>query len=326
MLSLLNRARILKQKGVIGLNARNGLLVMPSNPRRLYPLVDDKAKTKELATAAGIAVPELYGKVANEYDAGQLESMVEGKDQFVIKPAQGSGGDGIVVVAGRAGANRVRLVNGTIATFGELRHHISNTLSGQYSLGGKPDVALIEYCVEFDPLFEKVSYLGVPDIRVIVYAGVPVMAMVRLPTRQSGGKANLHQGAVGAGVDIAAGITGGGVLGNERVDVHPDTGASIAGLQLPGWEQILTLAARCYELVGLGYLGVDIVLDRTLGPLILELNARPGLNIQIANGLGIGQRVRWVQVNAEPELSVEERVALARRSFDSASPEAQMGL
>ena len=322
----MKRISVLREKGVVGLNARNGLLVMPHNPRRLYPLVDDKAKTKELASQAGIAVPELYGTVTNEYDAGQLESMVEGKDQFVIKPAQGSGGDGIVVVAGRAGANRVRLVNGTIATFGELRHHISNTLSGQYSLGGKPDVALIEYCVEFDPLFEKVSYLGVPDIRVIVFSGVPVMAMVRLPTRQSGGKANLHQGAVGAGVDIATGVTGGGVLGNDRVDVHPDTGASIAGLQLPGWGKILTLAARCYDLVGLGYLGVDIVLDRTLGPLILELNARPGLNIQIATGLGIGRRVQWVEENCEAGLAVEARVEVARRNFDSASPEGQIQL
>lgn len=326
MISLMNRVRVLRDKGVVGLNARNGLLVMPHNPRRLYPLVDDKAKTKELAIQEGIAVPELYGTVTNEYDAGQLEGMVEGKDQFVIKPAQGSGGDGIVVVAGRAGANRVRLVNGTIATFGELRHHISNTLSGQYSLGGKPDVALIEYCVEFDPLFEKVSYLGVPDIRVIVFSGVPIMAMVRLPTRQSGGKANLHQGAVGAGVDIATGVTGGGVLGNDRVDVHPDTGASIAGLQLPGWEKILALAARCYDLVGLGYLGVDIVLDRTLGPLILELNARPGLNIQIATGLGIGRRVRWVEENCESGLAVEDRVELARRNFSSASPERQIPL
>jgi hypothetical protein len=41
------------------------------------------------------------------------------------------------------------------------------------------------------------------------------------------------------------------------------------------------------EAVGLGYLGVDIVVDAAAGPLLLEANARPGLAIQTANGLGL---------------------------------------
>ena len=44
----------------------------------------------------------------------------------------------------------------------------------------------------------------------------------------------------------------------------------------------------------MGYLGVDIVLDRKQGPMLLEANARPGLAIQIANGQGLIPRFEAV--------------------------------
>ena len=197
----------------------------------------------------------------------------------------------------------------------EIEHHISNIVGGQYSLGGKPDTAIIEYCVRFDPVFDAVSYQGVPDIRVVVYRGYPAMAMVRLPTRASDGKANLHQGAVGAGVDMSRGVTLNGVLNDEVVDEHPDTGALVAGLEIPHWDFILQSAARGYEVTELGYLGVDMVIDRSKGPLILEMNARPGLNIQIANCEGLAGRVRRIDEIHDPSAAPEDRAAVARREF-----------
>ncbi|MEE8306001.1 MAG: alpha-L-glutamate ligase-like protein, partial [Gammaproteobacteria bacterium] len=243
-MNLFEQARRLSRAGVLGLNERNGHYISALNPRRLYPLVDDKLRTKELALQAGMTVPELYGTVHTDHDANQLEVLLEGRDNFVIKPATGSGGDGILVVAERKRHDRFRLISGQIIRLGELKHHVSNIISGQYSLGGNADVAIIEYCVRFDPLFEPISYLGVPDIRIIVYRGYPAMAMVRLPTRQSQGKVNLHQGAVGAGIDMASGRTTTAVLGNESVEEHPDTGAAIAGVQIPDWAGIVELAAR----------------------------------------------------------------------------------
>ena len=154
-----------------------------------------------------------------------------------------------------------------------------------------------------------------PDIRIIVFRGVPIMSMVRLPTRSSNGKANLHQGAVGAGIDLATGTTLDGVLGTEVITHHPDTMNPIAGMQVSGWDTILDIAARCYELTGLGYIGVDIVLDRDRGPLVLELNARPGLAIQIANRQGLLRRLQICEQRADFNASVEERVAFARREF-----------
>jgi len=155
----------------------------------------------------------------------------------------------------------------------------------------------------------------VPDIRVIVFRGFPIMAMVRLPTRGSRGKANLHQGAVGAGIDLATGITLDGVITTEVVTHHPDTTNAIAGLQVPEWDTILDIAARCYELTGLGYIGVDVVLDRDLGPLVLELNARPGLAIQIANRQGLLRRLRICEERADFKASPVERIDFAKREF-----------
>jgi len=310
-------ARKLRKIGVLGLNERNADFIARLNPRRLYPLVDDKVLTKKLALDAGMAVPDLYGVIAHQGEVRRFADIVSERESFVIKPARGSGGDGIIVVTGRSKRKRdtFRLSNGVFVSEGEILHHISNTVSGQYSLSGSRDAALIEYCVHFDPTFAEVSYQGVPDVRVIVYRGYPVMAMVRLPTRASDGKANLHQGAVGAGVDLGSGMTLTGVLGNELVDEHPDTGALVAGLEIPNWDFILESSARGYDVTGLGYLGVDMVIDNERGPLILEMNARPGLNIQIANRAGLLERIALVEAGYDPAASPTARAAFARGAF-----------
>jgi len=139
--------------------------------------------------------------------------------------------------------------------------------------------------------------------------------MVRLPTRASDGKANLHQGAVGAGVDIALGETLTGVLNNNVVDDHPDTGALISGLNIPHWDFIMESAARGCEVTGLGYLGVDMVIDRVRGPLILEMNARPGLSIQIANCTGLSNRIARIDEIHSEKAEPDERARTARREF-----------
>jgi len=310
-------AKRLKQAGVLGLNERNSELIMRLNPRHLYPRVDDKLITKKLAVEAGMAVPELFGVISSQGEVRGFADIVESRDCFVIKPSRGSGGNGILVISGRSKRNRTsfRTISGGLLSESEMRHHVSNVVGGQYSLSGNPDSAIIEYCVKFDPMFAEVSYLGVPDIRVIVYLGYPVMAMVRLPTRMSGGKANLHQGAVGAGVDISSGETLNGVFGNEIIEDHPDTGALIAGLRIPQWDFILQSAARGCEVTGLGYVGVDIVIDRDRGPLILEMNARPGLNIQIANNCGLTERIKRIDEIYDENADAATRALISRTEF-----------
>ena len=316
---MLGNRKLLREAGVLGLNERNADFIMRLNPRRFYPRVDDKVLTKKLAIEAGMPVPELYGVISNQAEVRRFLDIVADRDAFVVKPARGSGGDGIIVITGRSKRKRdnFRFASGLLVSAGDIEHHISNIVGGQYSLSGNPDTALIEYCVHFDPLFADVSYQGVPDIRVIVYRGYPVMSMVRLPTRTSDGKANLHQGAVGAGIDLSTGRTLRGVLGNDVVDEHPDTGALISGLYIPKWDYILQSSARSSEVTGLGYVGVDMVIDRDLGPLILEMNARPGLNIQIANGCGLSQRIRRIDEIFDPTADPVTRARVSRQEFSA---------
>jgi len=317
MIGLIDVARRLRAKGLMGIGQRNADYVLAYNQRKFYPRVDDKLITKTLALKAQLPVPELYAVVREEHEIEELHEKIKDREQFVVKPAHGSGGDGILVITGRRG-DKYRRSNGSFMARDEFDHHISNMLSGLFSLGGQPDHVLVEYCVQFDPIFENVSYKGVPDIRIISFLGYPVMAMIRLPTRMSDGKANLHQGAIGVGIDIPTGITRRGVWGSELIKEHPDTESTIVGLTIPRWDELLMIGAKAYELCELGYVGVDIVLDRHLGPLILELNARPGLAIQMANGNGLLNRLKKIQELEQAKVLSKdpaERVAFSKANF-----------
>jgi alpha-L-glutamate ligase-like protein len=315
MIELVRRLRDLRRIGVLGMNRRNGDYILRYNRRHMFPLVDDKLQTKRMAQAAGVAVPELYAVLVNQHDARTAIPLLRrlGGD-FVLKPAHGSGGDGIMVFTGTT-PNKFRKISGELVDDDEVRFHCANIVSGMYSFGGYQDVVIVEQRIQFDPLFEPVSYLGVPDLRIIVFLGVPVMAMVRLPTRESDGKANLHQGAVGAGLDLATGITLSGVCHDKLVDHHPDTGALIAGIRIPGWQELLAMAVRCAEGTGLGYVGTDLVLDRNRGPVLLELNARPGLNIQLANLAPLLPRLQRVEACRAELGDLPERIRFAMDEF-----------
>ncbi|WP_309494194.1 alpha-L-glutamate ligase-like protein [Sulfurovum sp.] len=303
----------LKKLGILGMNKRNIHYIGAQNNRKYYPLVDNKLKTKVIAENAGIAVPKLLSTIERHSQLRNLKDILVGLDKFVVKPAQGSGGKGILVIVQREGDTFIK-PSGQRLDLKDVHRDISNILSGLYSLGGKPDVAMIEQLVEFDPIFDRYSYEGVPDIRVIIYKGYPALAMLRCSTKESDGKANLHQGAVGVGINMASGKALFAVQHGDPVTKHPDTGYDFSELEIPHWEKILTLAASCYEVTHLGYLGVDIVLDKNLGPLILELNARPGLAIQIANRTGAVKRYDVID-KQQVNLDVTERVKFSINHF-----------
>lgn len=304
----------LKKAGIVGMNMRNIAYIAGNNPRRLYPRVDDKLQTKILAEQAGIAVPKLLGVVKYQHHVRQLETFLSEQKTFVMKPSKGSGGKGILVIIDRKGDDYVK-PSGSVIKGHELRRHASNTLSGLFSLGGASDVAMLEELVEFDDVFDGFSYQGVPDVRIIIYKGYPVMAMTRLSTRDSDGKANLHQGAIGVGLDIGSGKALSAVQHGRPVELHPDTGKRLAEIDVPNWAESLHLAAQCYEVTGLGYLGADIVLDANRGPLVLELNARPGLAIQVANGAGLAPRIALINDAVKSQRTVAERVAFSMQQF-----------
>jgi len=297
----------LKKSGVLGMNSRNIEFISPYNDRKLFPLVDNKLQTKLLAQEYGINTPTLLFVVHYQHDVYKLKEKLQNISSFVIKPACGSGGKGILVIKSKKDDGFVK-ASGSVVSLEEVIRHVTNILAGLYSLSGDQDSAIVETLIEADSFFDAYSYQGVPDIRIIVFQGYPVMAMLRLSTQESDGKANLHQGAVGVGLDIQSGKAIHAVMNGRKVLTHPDTKEHLKSIAIKNWREKLLLACSCYDMSKLGYLGVDIVLDKAKGAMLLELNARPGLSIQVANSKGLLPRLREIQRVATKKRSVEERV------------------
>lgn len=310
---------------ILGMNARNLQFIRPNNLRRARRLADDKLFSKRVLGKAELPVPELIAKIRNleeleNFDWGSLP------DSWVLKPNRGFGGEGILAVYGkkksppastrsprfggadgeageagsgepmRGGENTWIKADGSPITIEDIETHINNILDGSFSLAGVPDIAFFEERLKLLKVFKPYSFKGIPDIRVIVYNKTPVMAMLRLPTRESDGKANLQQGAIGVGIDLTTGVTTTAVQGkNKLIEYLPGTRLLLSGIKIPYWKDILTLAVRAQIISGLGFLGADVAIDRDRGPVFLELNARPGLSVQIANLDGLLGRLRRVE-------------------------------
>jgi alpha-L-glutamate ligase-like protein len=308
MFWLFTAAKRLREMGILGMNRRNAECILDHNPRSKFPVVDDKLRMHRLCRDINVPTPEVYAEVSSYGMLRHLPALLGERADFVVKPNRGSAGRGVLVVTGRLDGDYVRH-NGERLRLDALRQHMSDILSGMYSLGGQPDTAVVQQRIRLHPAFAAISYKGIPDVRVILYRNEPAMAMLRLPTKESGGRANLHQGGIGTGVDLDSGVTHHAVQRNRLVQHHPDTQRPVVGMRVPFWGEVLSMSRRVSEAVGLGYIGVDIVVDAERGPMLLEANARPGLAIQIANGRGLLPRLQEIDALLDPAprtLSLEQ--------------------
>jgi alpha-L-glutamate ligase-like protein len=290
----------LKISDILGLNARNQKYTI-YNSKAARRIADNKLTTKTALKQAGLPNPRLYKVFRKEeeleaFDFGKIDSS------FVVKPNRGLGGKGIIVIEkiGKKAGTFITSERQKV-TAEDLELHVRDILEGRFSMSDLPDMAFVEERIRIHPAFEGYAYRGTPDIRVIVFNKVPVMAMLRIPTRESGGRANLFQGAVGAGIDLASGMTTYGICHGEEIKRMPQSKKPVQGLEIPEWERVLELAIQCQEATGLGFLGADIVLQpsvkkpgKTL-PKVLELNAQPGLKIQLCNKVGLRRRLERVE-------------------------------
>jgi alpha-L-glutamate ligase-like protein len=294
-----------RSKEVLGINHRNAVYIRPYNSSRAKRIADDKILSKKILSRNAIPTAEIYKVIRNRK---QLETLKweELPKSFALKPNIGTGGSGILIFYGKC-KNSLEwiLPDGRKMNVSQLKDHVSQILDGQFSMGNRKDTAIIEERIVNHPLLKPYSYKGIPDIRVIVFNKVPIMAELRLPTYESGGKANLHAGGIGVGIDIATGITtlaihrrGASAISDiyDIIDTTLDSSKlPLRGIQIPQWREILHMSIRCQEATGLGYLGADIALDREKGPVVLELNARAGLAVQIANMSGMKSRMERVR-------------------------------
>ncbi len=284
---------------------------------------DNKYKSKKRMMKAGISVPKLIARFKNREEMENFEwNKLEGN--FVIKPISGYGGEGILIIRRKILNSKSEninfsMMNGRVISIEEIKLHCLEILAGKFSLHGTTDGVIVEERIKIHPLFLTLTKSGTPDIRVIVYNRVPVMAMLRIPTEKSGGKANLQQGAYGLGIDLASGITtfgieGKGVEVRKIYDFGKKKMIKVNGIKIPFWKEVLETAVKCQGAIpGLGFVGVDVVIDKEDGPKILELNARSGLSIQLCNKAGLKSRIEKIDDIAVR--SDEHGIALAKYLF-----------
>ena len=302
MIGLLKKWRAFRavSRNVLTMNRRNLKYIYPNNARRDFPVADNKMLTKELLSANGVIVPETYHCYSSFYEMYNLEQDLLSHHEFVIKPAQGSGGGGIVVITQKVEGGW-KSAGGKFYTLNDLQKHIADIIFGVYSFG-LSDQAIIEARIEQHPDLNTLSSYGLTDIRIILCKNEPVMAMLRVPTAASDGKANLHQGALGVGIDLQTGQGVHATHFGESISVHPDSGVSVIGFTLPFWQETVEVSKKAAKSAPLKYLGVDLALSKD-GPLILEMNVRPGIEIQNANMMGM--RSLLEQVDADSRLAAQ---------------------
>lgn len=307
-----------KYKQFLTKNERNAVYLR-KNKSEARIIADNKLKTKKILEESDINVPRLI-KIFRSLRTLEKFKWERLEGNFVIKPASGFGGDGILIIRrrGKYAGDFVKM-DGSIISSVDLKMHCQEILAGKYSLHGTADSVIVEERIKIHPMFLSITKAGTPDIRVIVYNKVPVMAMFRIPTEKSGGKSNLQQGAMGLGIDLATGITTFGVEGkgeviNKIYDYGKKKMRKVNGIKIPFWKEILETTINCQNAMpGLGFMGVDIVLDKEKGPVVLELNARPGLSIQICNKAGLKKRMERVE-DIEVR-SVSHAITLAKYLF-----------
>jgi alpha-L-glutamate ligase-like protein len=275
---------------------------------------DNKLLTKRILKTSGIPAPEVYGVIRRRAQVDHFDFDKLPKS-FVLKPARGVKGAGIDIYYNRTKDDRWVLADKRKHSVGDIKSHVYNILDGQFSFGvtPKPSPAVFEERIKMHPVFKPYSYRGIPDIRIIVFKGVPVMAMLRLPTEESEGKANISRGAVGVGIDMARGITTTAIKNGRVIENVPGKNLKLSGVKIPYWTKILRISHQCYVASGLGYLGVDIIIDRDNGPMVVELNARPGLGIQVANQDGLKDRLG--KVRKIKNITESKAVRLAKDLF-----------
>ena len=269
------------------MNERNINLIYPHNLRSNYRYADDKYLAKSIMHKHGIACPKTYAVVDQ---IGQIDSVWQATKEWqelVIKPAKGAGGKGIMILRQEKGA---WFQGGMPVSPEKVFTHLANVIFGIYSFGDS-DKALVEECIHPHPFFHRLYPKGVPDIRIILLKSIPVLAMLRMPTDKSKGKANLHQGGLGIGIDLDSGRLKEAYNGRVHIGYHPDSHSQIIGQIIPFWKELLALSIETSKCFPLEFMGVDLVIDKVKGPMVMEVNVRPGLGIQLANKQGLKQAI-----------------------------------
>jgi alpha-L-glutamate ligase-like protein len=272
------------------MNSRNYIIRALNSPESLR-LAKDKVRFKQVLKANGIPTPQTYDVIHDFTDMKLVSAM---PDDFVVKPSHSFGGKGVVLLKreGRFFVNP----SGDRYSDREVKLHIRKILDGDFSGFREQDVALVEQRIYPSSSLNFKDVFGLPDIRIVCANFEPVMAMLRYPTFKSKGRSNLSTGGIGMALSLTTGKVMHIYSKKEGMEYKPEEVGLPATFVMPKWEEMKAIAKKCSQLSGLKLSGVDIILSSSDEVMVLEINGRPGLEIQNINESSLLKAMREVKV------------------------------
>lgn len=256
-------------------------------------LADDKIKFFEHCSAHGIATANIVALITKSDPNGstiphvlapaELEKLLVPGEYFV-KPSNGSHGKGTFSLS--VTPSGPRWSGGNSGSFADLARYCDAALQFTRALIVQPKLS------NHHVIKNITQSKGLSTIRVVTIRKAGQIEVIAGAVRIVVGESdvdNFSHGASGnlvAGVDVESGkmITSIGSKSKtwpamKDVPVHPQSGASIMGVQLPYWPEVLELVKRAHaSITGLHTVGWDVAILET-GPVIVEANWRYDIDI-----------------------------------------------
>lgn len=277
--SLFYRERVLPQPLYFcGISTLYGTVIPRIAPERAAVL-GDKRRFAIWCEEQGIPTPLTF----MEFDQGQvsrsgIESLQEPSCDLFAKWAARVGGDDTLVWM-RASAQWLD---------SEQRRWSFNEILDFLKERSKSGAVMLQPRLVNHPAIRDLSPNALSTIRIMTLRRpreepTPLAGVLRMGTGKSNAD-NFSQGGIAASIDFETGTLGVAISLDEQNrtcehEFHPDTGALIAGRELPGWQEAVALALNAHSRIGdIPCVGWDVALLES-GPILLEGNWNPGIKL-----------------------------------------------
>ena len=258
-------------------------------------MTDDKWICADMLQSAGFSVPRTlavidkslraFGKLPKIASAGALKDFLSGLNQYPLfaKANSGLGSFGAFMIAGIDGDN-VLLEQAEPISFEDLFAK---------RIGDR--TFLLQACIDNHPAIKAITKYTATVRTVNMVKPDRVwtpFALLKIPAGKSIADNYWRPGNLLANLDVETGAITRVVRGKgvelEEVPHHPDTGATLVGLQLPHWRKLREVNEACARLFApLHYHSLDIALTPE-GPQIVEVNIGGSFVLpQIGSGTGL---------------------------------------
>ena len=215
----------------------------------------------------GLAQPKLISTIGKDYEVQtqkQFYSLMESIDyDFAVKPIEGSGGRGILLVEKRGGN---LLCNDQHCDLADLWDYVAN---GEFLLEEK--VSQVEQLSNIYP--SSLNTFRIATIKTDVNIQHIVLRFLRVGT-EGRRVDNAGLGGIIILIDKEGKTFYAYNYKQNKMGLthHPDTGAPLLGIQIKGYKEVINIALKASKKFSfMGTIGWDIALsDR--GPLIIEAN------------------------------------------------------